>query len=260
MRSASVDAIGCLNVIVTASLETGPVYVLIVPRPCSGCGSENAPLTRWPGCWCWVSDRQRGVAGRGDDVGRRRRRVASRDARGEGPERPRRAERQRQRRRHGAAGGAGRLRVRIDAERAEALADQRRPRRAVGDVLQAEAPQLRAAGRDADRVRRAAHEERRLGVGEGGKAAGDSDDEVGVKRGRNAWSVSLNVLVNGAGRRSSARPRRPRSSPGWPARTRPSSTAGSRWRPARSSRAGRSPPAPVLDVHCGFSGTRPSGL
>ena len=77
-----------------------------------------------------------------------------------------------------------------------------------------------------------------------GKAAGDSDDEVGVKRRRNAWFVSLKELVNGAGPAIvAARPPSPPSTPAWPGRTRPSSTAGSRWTPARSSRAGRSGPA-----------------
>src|SRR4051812_25262396 len=44
----------CSKPIVTASLETGPAYVLTVagsvePATFSGWGSEKAPLTRWPG-------------------------------------------------------------------------------------------------------------------------------------------------------------------------------------------------------------------
>src|SRR5262245_17786226 len=49
VRSASLAPIACLNVAVTDSLEVGFDHVLTVPSPCSGCGSENAPLTRWPG-------------------------------------------------------------------------------------------------------------------------------------------------------------------------------------------------------------------
>src|SRR3954454_22550654 len=39
----------CLNVTGTTSLEVGADQVFTTPRPCSGCGREKAPLTRWPG-------------------------------------------------------------------------------------------------------------------------------------------------------------------------------------------------------------------
>ena len=65
VRSASVEAIGCLKLIATGSLETGPFYVFsavgadepptgayvvasVVALACSGDGRLNAPLTRWP--------------------------------------------------------------------------------------------------------------------------------------------------------------------------------------------------------------------
>ena len=68
MRSASPELISWLNCSATESLEIGPPYVsrfsgealeptllYAVPvlaalraRACSGCGSENVPLTRWP--------------------------------------------------------------------------------------------------------------------------------------------------------------------------------------------------------------------
>src|SRR3954447_12833788 len=68
VRSASFALICWLNCSATESLETGPLYVsrfsgealdptllYAVPvlaalraRACSACGSENAPLTRWP--------------------------------------------------------------------------------------------------------------------------------------------------------------------------------------------------------------------
>ena len=77
------------------------------PWPAAALGSENVPLTRWPGAVRRrVGHRERRVAGRGDHVGRRRRRVVLLDARRERAERRRRAERQRQRRRHRAAGPA----------------------------------------------------------------------------------------------------------------------------------------------------------
>src|SRR3954453_11610639 len=37
-----------VNGIVTTSWEIGAEYVLTTPRPPSGLGSENEPLTRWP--------------------------------------------------------------------------------------------------------------------------------------------------------------------------------------------------------------------
>ena len=39
----------CLNAIVTASLATGAVQVDFEIETCSGDGSVNAPLARWPG-------------------------------------------------------------------------------------------------------------------------------------------------------------------------------------------------------------------
>ena len=62
MRSASVAPMGCLKLIVTGSLVTGPLYVSSVvgggaadwrEAPASaaarsGYGSENVPFTRWP--------------------------------------------------------------------------------------------------------------------------------------------------------------------------------------------------------------------
>src|SRR3712207_1937085 len=50
----------CSKLIVTASLETGPSYVLIVagrvePWTLSGCGRKKGPLTRWPGFCVLVS-------------------------------------------------------------------------------------------------------------------------------------------------------------------------------------------------------------
>ena len=48
VRSGSLAAIDCLNVIGTDSLEVGAVHVLMTPRPCSGEARANVPLTRWP--------------------------------------------------------------------------------------------------------------------------------------------------------------------------------------------------------------------
>ena len=48
VRSASPAPIACLNVIGTTSFDAGLDHVFTVPSPRSGCGSENAPLTRWP--------------------------------------------------------------------------------------------------------------------------------------------------------------------------------------------------------------------
>ena len=39
----------CLNAIVTGSLDTGADHVLLENATCSGSGSVNAPLLRWPG-------------------------------------------------------------------------------------------------------------------------------------------------------------------------------------------------------------------
>ena len=104
VRSGSLAAIDCLNVIGTDSLEVGAAHVLIVPRPCSGVARANVPLTRWP-----VST----GSGRRRSASRHRRwRSRSRscaavyvlgDARRERAELRRSAQRQRQRRRHGAA-------------------------------------------------------------------------------------------------------------------------------------------------------------
>ena len=49
VRSASVASMCCLNAIVTGSLDTGAVHVALENETSSGDGSENAPLTRWPG-------------------------------------------------------------------------------------------------------------------------------------------------------------------------------------------------------------------
>src|SRR4051812_29824270 len=49
VRSASPAPMSCLNPIVNASLDTAAPHVRGTPRTCSGCGSENAPLVRWPG-------------------------------------------------------------------------------------------------------------------------------------------------------------------------------------------------------------------
>ena len=77
MRSASLAPIDCLKSIVTASLETGARVRLDRRRAasaagatCSGCGSENVPLTRWPGCVRARSRPTRRVTGGGDHVGR----------------------------------------------------------------------------------------------------------------------------------------------------------------------------------------------
>ena len=48
VRRASLAPIACLNVTGTFSLDVGPVQVLTTPRPCSGCGIANAPLTSLP--------------------------------------------------------------------------------------------------------------------------------------------------------------------------------------------------------------------
>ena len=64
----------CLNVTGTDSLEVGALQVLTTPRPCSGCGRENVPLTRWPGGErARVGDAQGRVTGGRDHVGRRSR-------------------------------------------------------------------------------------------------------------------------------------------------------------------------------------------
>ncbi len=67
VRSASDAPIDCRNPRVTGADEAGPVqlasvnglpasganaglgFATVDARICSGCGSENAPLTRWPG-------------------------------------------------------------------------------------------------------------------------------------------------------------------------------------------------------------------
>ena len=49
MRSASFAPIACLNVMSTRSLDVGPDQADFENATCSGCGSENAPLVRWPG-------------------------------------------------------------------------------------------------------------------------------------------------------------------------------------------------------------------
>ena len=46
VRSGSLAAIDCLNVIGTDSLEVGADQVLMVPRPCSGDASAKLPLIR----------------------------------------------------------------------------------------------------------------------------------------------------------------------------------------------------------------------
>src|SRR4051812_22675557 len=48
VRSGSLAAIDCLNVIGTDSLEVGAAQVLIVPRPCSGVARAKEPLTSRP--------------------------------------------------------------------------------------------------------------------------------------------------------------------------------------------------------------------
>ena len=49
MRSASLAPIACRNVTVTAALDTGAVHAPCDSSTRSGCGSVNAPFTRWPG-------------------------------------------------------------------------------------------------------------------------------------------------------------------------------------------------------------------
>ena len=44
VRSASLALIACLNVIVTASLETGAVQADLLKRTCSGCGQRERPV------------------------------------------------------------------------------------------------------------------------------------------------------------------------------------------------------------------------
>ena len=98
VRSASLALMRWLKPSVTASLDTGPLYVTFsgeaeeptllyaVPvlaalraRACSGCGRANAPLTRWPVSGrARVGDAQRRVTGGRGHVGRRRRRVGPR--------------------------------------------------------------------------------------------------------------------------------------------------------------------------------------
>src|SRR3954447_13674363 len=48
VRSGSLAAIDCLNVIGTGSLEVGADQVLMTPRPCSGVARANVPLTSLP--------------------------------------------------------------------------------------------------------------------------------------------------------------------------------------------------------------------
>src|SRR3954470_16488494 len=49
VRSGSLAAIGCVNVIVDVACDTGPDQLFGAMATCSGCGSVNAPLARWPG-------------------------------------------------------------------------------------------------------------------------------------------------------------------------------------------------------------------
>src|SRR5689334_5888179 len=49
VRSASLAPIGCVNVMFDVACDTGPDQLLGAIATCSGCGSVNAPLARWPG-------------------------------------------------------------------------------------------------------------------------------------------------------------------------------------------------------------------
>ena len=103
MRSASLAPIDCLKPTVTWSLETGALQVDFDSDTCSGCAQRERTVGQVAG----IGVRQRRVAGGRDHVRRRRRRVLARDARGEGAEARRAAQRQRERRRHRAADAAG---------------------------------------------------------------------------------------------------------------------------------------------------------
>ena len=78
MRSASVAPMCWLNVIVTGSLETGAVQVVFDSETCSGEGSENVPLTRWPGLADGSTTLSVASPAVEIDVGRRRGRVVLR--------------------------------------------------------------------------------------------------------------------------------------------------------------------------------------
>ena len=128
----------------------------------------------------------------------------------------RRAERQRQRR-----PGRSRPRRRWSTCTGSRRASPRpsrisvRPRRAVGDVLQAEAPQLRVHGRDADGVRGAGHRcvalTRTAGTTPPAARRGRREARQERLAGQRERPAERRLR-----RRSSARSPRPPSSPGWP--------------------------------------------
>ena len=166
MRNASPAPIACLNSTVTASLLVGarsrtngtgvvsganvPWAAAFVARTCSGCASENEPLTRWPGLApgsATASVRAAGARRRGR---RDRARVVLRGAGDERAERRRRTEPEAQRGRDAAADRRVLRRLRLG------LAREGRDARDAVDVL-AVAEDLHAVAGELDVIDLAAH-------------------------------------------------------------------------------------------------------
>ena len=176
---------GCLNVIVTGSLETGPVHGLDVPRPCSGCGSEEGAVDQVARVVGLGSARSAPRRPRSRSRSRVVDAVYSRATAGaKAPKERRRAERQRERRRHRAAHAAGRRCVYgFDAEVASGPRRTSAARVARSATFSRPKPHSSVSvGRDADGGRRARHQVRRPCDANCGKLAAGSAAEVGVKR------------------------------------------------------------------------------